>query len=167
MTTCAVGIMLLASLLAPAALRGQDSAPPSDSSFVAFLGEFEAATRAMFNGNPAAWLALLVTEEPATLFAPFGAVKSGLDSLTRQYSWVASRFENTNATLTVEYLAREVHGDVAWVVALERSRYRYRGEDSTRTGYTRATMIFRREPAGWRLAHRHMDHLVEAPPVPR
>ena len=63
------------------------------------------------------------------------------------------------ARLEVEYLALEVSGNMAYVVALERSCFRPVGSDSLRSGYTRATMIFRRESDGWRLRHRHTDHL--------
>jgi ketosteroid isomerase-like protein len=51
-------------------------------------------------------------------------------------------------------------------VALERSRYQRAAVDSVRTGYTRATHIFRRENGEWKLAHRHMDHIEEAPRKP-
>ena len=58
---------------------------------------------------------------------------------------------------------RDVSGDLAYFVALERGTFRVAGTDSTRRGFTRATMVFRREAGGWKLRHRHMDHLG-APP---
>lgn len=175
----AAAVLLAAATvpLTPAAVRAQGEAgvqgeasvhatSGADSSFRAFLPAFEAATRAMLDGDAAPWLRLLSAEPGGTLFTPFGQVEAGRPALEARYRVAAARHAPGPARLEVEYLTIEVSGGVAYVVALERSRFRPVGSDSLRSGYTRATMIFRRENGGWRLRHRHMDHLeAEAQPA--
>ena len=159
----AAAVLLAAAAvpLAPAAVCAQVEAG-ADSSFRAFLPEFEAATRAVLDGDAVPWLRLLSAEPGGTLFTPFGQVVVGRRALAARYRAAAARNAPGPARLEVEYPALEVSGDLAYVVALERSRFRPVGSDSLRSGYTRATMIFRRESGGWRLRHRHMDHLEAA-----
>lgn len=157
-------VVAIGVALAPVAAPGQ-SPSSADTSFRNFLPTFEAATRSMLNGDSDPWKALLSTEPGGTLFTPFGGVVLGAPALERQYARAAARHAPGPAGLEVEYLSLEVSGDLASVVALERSRLRMAGSDSTRAGYTRATMIFRREGGAWKLRHRHMDHLREGSPA--
>lgn len=154
-------LVALGLALIPAAAPAQ-SASSADSSFRAFVPTFEAATTAMLNGDGGPWRALLSAEPDGTLFTPFGEVVRGAPALALQYDSVAARIGRLPgaATLKVEYLSIDVSGDLASVVALERSTRRVAGSDSTQAGFTRATMIFRREAGAWKLRHRHMDHLI-------
>jgi len=152
-------LVLTAACVQPATAQARSTA---DSSFRAFLVRFEAATRDMLSGRSAAWLAM-VSREP-TLFTPFGGVVIGRDTVLAQYRFAAGRLGPREATLEVEYLHVGVSGDLAFTVALERSLYQRADADTVRKNYTRATHVFRREEGEWKLAHRHMDHIVEAPP---
>ncbi len=156
-------LLLSVACIQPASAQARSAA---DSSFRAFLVRFEAATRDMMSGRSATWLSM-VSREP-TMFAPFGGVRTGRDSVLAQYRYAASRHGPREATLEVEYLHVAVSGDLAFTMALERSRYQRFDSDTLRANYTRATHIFRREDGEWKLAHRHMDHIVEtaAPPKP-
>jgi ketosteroid isomerase-like protein len=159
--TLAALLVLTTASVSPAAAQARTT---PDSSFRAFLVRFEAATREMLSGRPATWLGM-VAREP-TLFSPFGAVVVGRDTVLGQYRFAAGRLRPREATLEVEYLHVGVEGDMAYTVALERSRHQPTDADTVRTGYTRATHIFRREQGEWKLAHRHMDHIEEAPRKP-
>ena len=166
MMGCLTGLARIALALTPTLIpapAAAQEASAADSSFRAFLPRFEAATRSMLDGDSAEWKALLSTESGGTLFTPFGDVIQGASTLHEQYDRAAARVAPGPARLEVEYLAIDVSGDLAYVVALERSIFRPAGSDSTRMGFTRATMVFRREAGGWKLRHRHMDHLG-APP---
>lgn len=156
----AAAVLLAAAAvpLAPAAVHAQLETG-ADSSFRAFLPEFEAATRAVLDGDAVPLLRLLSTEPGGTLFTPFGQIVVGRRALEARYRAAAARHASGPARLEVEYLAIEVSGDMAYVVALERSYLRPVGSESLRSGYTRATMVFWRERGSWRLRHRHMDHL--------
>lgn len=150
--------LALAPALMPPLARAQE-AFSADSSFQAFLPTFEAATRSMLDGDSSTWKEFLSAVPGGTLFTPFGGVVREASQLRERYDRAAARHAPGPARLEVEYLAIDVSGDLAYVVALERSVFRPAGSDSTRPGYTRATMVFRREDGGWKLRHRHMDHL--------
>lgn len=113
----------------------------------------------------AAWKALLSAEPGGTLFPPFGGLVRGAPDLAQRYERAAARHAPGAARLEVEYLSIEVSGNLASVVALERSTFRMAGSDSTQAGFTRATMVFRREAGAWKLRHRHIDHLSESSPT--
>jgi ketosteroid isomerase-like protein len=158
-----LALAAIALAMVPALVLAQPPASRADSSFYAFLPTFEAATRSFLDGDNAAWKELLSAEPGGTLYTPFGGVVRGASALGEQYDRAAARFAPGPARLEVEYLSIEVSGDLACVVALQRGIFRPAGSDSTRAGFTRVTMIFRREAGGWKLRHRHMDHLG-APP---
>lgn len=131
----------------------------ADSSFRAFLPSYEAALRSMLDGDGAAWRDLLSTEPGVTLFTPFGGLVTEPGPVAERYEQVAARFAPGPDRLELEYLAIGTAGDLAYFVALERSELRHAGSDSVESGFTRVTMVFRREAGAWRLRHRHMDHL--------
>lgn len=157
----AIALALVPALMPGPALAQE--AASADSSFRAFLPTGEAATRSMLDGDSAAWKELLSTEPGGTLFTPFGGVVREASQLREQYDRAAARHAPGPARLEVEYLAIDVSGTLAYVVALERSLFRPAGSDSTRAGYTRVTMVFRQEDGSWKLRHRHMDHLTVPP----
>jgi ketosteroid isomerase-like protein len=49
------------------------------------------------------------------------------------------------------------NGNLGYVVQLEHLRFKVPGQETDTTRDYRVTMIFRREPAGWRIVHRHAD----------
>jgi ketosteroid isomerase-like protein len=154
---CRSALAAIAMAMVPALAPAQPAT--SADSFRAFLPTFEAATRSFLDGDNAAWKELLSAEPGGTLFTPFGGVVRGASALGEQYDRAAARFAPGPARLEVEYLSVEVSGDLACVVALQRGIYRPAGSNSTRAGFTRVTMVFRREAGRWKLRHRHMDHL--------
>jgi ketosteroid isomerase-like protein len=158
---CRPLLVAIAVVLLPHVSLAQSTSSP-DSSFRAFLSTFEAATRDLLNGDGAHWQALLSTEPGATLFNPYGGTFRDTPEVTRRYAWLASQLTPRAATLTVDYLSIDVSGDLATVVSLEHPALRSATGDSIENRLTRATMIFRHEAGGWRLRHRHMDHLGES-----
>ncbi len=156
-------LVALGLALAPAAAPAQ-SASGADSAFRAFLVTFEAATTSILTGDAGPWKSHLSAEPGGTLFTPFGSVVRGAAALAQRYDSAAARQGPGRARLDMEYLSIEVSGDLAAVAALQRST-RMVGSDSTQAGFTRVTMIFRREAGAWKLRHRHMDHLREGSPA--
>ena len=66
----------------------------------------------------------------------------------------------TRAQRMVELLAADACGDLAYTVGIERYAA------STTSGSTvhtelRVTHVYRREPSGWKIVHRHGDHIPE------
>ena len=55
--------------------------------------------------------------------------------------------------------------DLGYVVQLERTRARLPDSDDSIPFALRVTMIFRREGASWKVAHRHADPIMTSRPV--
>ena len=120
-----------------------------------FLPRFIDAQRAFHDGDPAPNIALWTAADPVTPFAARGLIDSGAESVTQT-------FENVAATVSdlgeFEWrpLAEEVHGDLAYTVALERYA-NARDGGAIETTELRATHVCRRQYGKWRAVHRHAD----------
>jgi hypothetical protein len=66
--------------------------------------------------------------------------------------WIIARGSRTNEPVT-----SYVDGSLGYLVQLERVRFRVPGRSEESRLDLRVTMIFRREPVGWRIVHRHAD----------
>ena len=136
----------------------------SDPDLQTFLLQLQDATRRGLAGDVSRWNELVSHSDEASLFPPFGGVFRGWDQTRTRYEGAAARMSRmavVKADLDVEVLASGVSGDLAYVVAFERSRFRF-ADETVQSGFTRVTHILRRERGQWRLVHRHMDHLPEA-----
>lgn len=156
-------LLAMTSLVAGSAQsagEGKGGVPPELQAFVTRL---ERAAIDMFHGDAASWKELLSESDQATIFPPFGGFVSGREATRGRYESVAARGASTDVQFEVEVLAFGVSGDLAYIVAFERSRFRPAGAEAVRSGFTRVTHILHREGGEWRLLHRHMDHLPEAP----
>ena len=151
--------------LGQVASRASDESTDAEASFRAFLPTFEAALQTWFRtGDHSVWKELLSDEPGSTLFSPLGEIFQGVEAVDDQYDRVQARgVPGPGQHVEIEYLSIEASGELATVVALERSMARFGGVDSLRSGYTRVTHIFRREGGEWKLRHRHMDHLRPPP----
>ena len=159
------GALMLMFGLSASWLAAQEAPPVADSSFRAFLHEFDAGLTAMVNGDPTQWLANVSHADDVTLMTPLGADLRGWAAVGKQYEQNALRYAG-GSTVQQDYVAAEALGDLGYTVVLQRGVYRIPGSDSTRQGFTRATNIFRVENGKWKLVHRHMDHLTPDSPRP-
>jgi ketosteroid isomerase-like protein len=89
-----------------------------------------------------------------------GARTSEAGPRSEHYDWAAARFKESGARLEVEYLSSSVGGDLAYTVAIERSRVLIVGQDKPATMALRVTHVFRKENGAWRLVHRQADPLI-------
>lgn len=156
---------LVPILVLAAAERPHTQAGPSpkvwDPVLDAFVPAVEQATRGFMNGDPAQWLRQASRRDDATIMGAWGAHERGWDAVGPRYDWAATRFQPSDASLRVEYVASGVSGDLAYTVAIERARVRLTGEASPADMALRVTHIFRKEEGAWKLLHRHADPLVE------
>jgi ketosteroid isomerase-like protein len=128
----------------------------------AYLASYEQALGGMFSGDPTLWLELASHADDATLFPPFGGFAKGWDAVSTRYRFAAGHAERgAKPEFSIETIASGTSGDLAYVVALERSRFPVAGSSTPSVGFTRVTHILRRERGEWKLLHRHMDHLPE------
>jgi ketosteroid isomerase-like protein len=106
-------------------------------------------------GQPASFQALWSRAGDVTLCGGFGGVERGWKNVTERLSWVSKTF--SGGTRTREEIGRMVAGDFAYLVQNEVIRSRLGSQAELSTVELRATMVFRREPEGWRIVHRHAD----------
>ena len=170
-----IAIMISSPLLTSAQDRGKtESTPGAGSSvesasetlpitpqtgskdFREALARIDAAQLELQNGRAAAFKALWSHGDDITLSGGFGGtIEKGWEQISRRLDWVGTQFsEGSN---TIERLVAKESGDLAYVVQIEHIRFRVPGQaQETKRDY-RVTMVFRREPAGWRIVHRQAD----------
>lgn len=123
------------------------------STMVARQTEAEAA---IVRGDPGPRMELWSRRDPVTLFGAIGMSESGWDSLSRTFTWVASRFADvTDFRFDVEVV--EVIGDMAYTLGFERFNRSIAGRP-VEPVTVRVTHIYRREDGEWRIVHRHADN---------
>ena len=134
----------------------------ADREFEQLLQRYEAANSAFLNGDPQQWLSIASDAEPVSIFGGFGGLgEAGVSTVHKRYLLAATAFQPSAARVDCEYLAKDVRGDLAYTVAIERSEVRYAGRDEPHRQILRVTMIFRREGGAWRIVHRHADTMVD------
>ena len=135
----------------------------ADSSFRAFLPEWEKAQSRFINGDPTPWKQHASHGDDATILGAFGGYgEKGWGAVGARYDWASSQYKGGGATMKVEYISVVASGDLAFTVGIER-------QDGARVGdqqnpmrrALRATQIFRKEDGAWKLLHRHADPLIE------
>ncbi len=151
-------------LFAVAAL-GQQPAAGDRGDFDTFLRSFQHGTERFINGDPSVWKQHASPSERATLMGGWGDVKHGWAEVGPHYEWAARRFEPSGATLQVDYIETAVSGDLAYSVAIERSKARVAGQPAAADMALRVTHVFRKEGGGWKLLHRHADPLMAITPA--
>ncbi len=142
------------------AQRRRDGTP--ESSFRAFLPEWEKAQSAFINGDPTLWKRNTSHRDDATILGAFGGYgEKGWEVVAARYDWASSQYKPGGATMKVEYLSIVISGDLAFTVGIERQEGARVGEQGPTQRALRATQVFRRENGTWRLLHRHADPLLE------
>lgn len=122
----------------------------------ALLAKVDAAQLELQNGQPAAFKALWSHADDITLSGGFGGtIEKGWEQISRRLDWVGAQF--SKGTNTIERIAANSSGDLAYVVQVEHLRFRVPGQEKESTRDYRVTMLFRRESAGWRIIHRQAD----------
>lgn len=166
----------LASLLfalaatASASLMVRAASPEAltrDASLLRFLEQAHAASERFNNdGDPQPFIDLMAAN--VSLMGGAGGFERGGEILRRRLQHISGLYRTApgGARTRVErdYLRIEVHGDVAWSVAIER---RYRPTPvlaDSLIDALRATTIYHRTDGAWRVVHRHADPLVDAMP---
>ncbi|MBC7919848.1 MAG: hypothetical protein H7Z75_02040, partial [Ferruginibacter sp.] len=84
-----------------------------DSSFGAFLLQFEEGLNRFVNGDPTLWQRHTWQGEDATLMGEWGAYERGGRQVDPRYDWASARFSASGAKVRVEYLSREVSENLA------------------------------------------------------
>jgi ketosteroid isomerase-like protein len=119
------------------------------------------AEQALHEGDATARRSTWSHDDRVTLFGAGVAYRSGWSEVRAVFDRLATTFTSC-ADYRLELLAAGASADLAYTVGIERYRA------STSAGQAvqntlRATHVYRRESGGWRIVHRHGDHLPLAP----
>jgi ketosteroid isomerase-like protein len=129
-----------------------------DDLLVWVRSELTDAEVAMHAGDTGPRRAIWSRQEPVTVFGAWkGAV--GLMEVERLFTHLEQTFSEATSW-TLEIVAADVVGDMAYTVGYEHTRATVNGEP--RTYALRVTQTYRREGGVWKVAHRHADEVVEA-----
>ncbi len=135
--------------------------PVVDSDFASMLTKDSEAKPAFYNGQPDAVKALWSHADDVTLSgAAGGATARGWNEVSKRLSWASSQFLNSKGSWSDEQLQLTVSKDFAYIVQYEHILYLPPGQTKQVRRDYRVTTIFRREPDGWRIVHRHADTQV-------
>jgi ketosteroid isomerase-like protein len=130
--------------------------------FERFLQRYEAANTAFVNGDPASWLSTTAEKDPLSIFGGFGGLgESGTAEVRQRYLLAAGAFRPSGARVTFEYLVKDVQGQLAYTVAIERADVLYAGRTERHRQILRATMVFRFDRGDWKIIHRHADTMID------
>jgi ketosteroid isomerase-like protein len=128
-----------------------------DSEFLEWFGTtWKDAEDALHDGDAAPRFETWSDRDPVTLFGAWlSAHNAGEAHAT--FRRIAGSFSGAR-DCEVELIAHGVSGDLAYTVARERTSTSVRGVP--RDYVLRVTQVYRREPGGWKVVHRHADEEV-------
>ncbi|WP_307478864.1 YybH family protein [Microbacterium trichothecenolyticum] len=138
-------------------LASGDAARRETPSFDEALRAVAEALDAMGHGDPLPFAALWTTTDDATLMGGFGTRATTAADVRATLEVVARRF--AGGALVPEY-DRVLVGD-GWALTAGRERGVLSVDGAAAAPFVvRVTHVWRHEPGGWRIVHRHGDHTL-------
>jgi ketosteroid isomerase-like protein len=132
---------------------------PTDSEWTTFMKKLETAEEEFVRGRPAAFKALWSHADDVTLCGGFGGrAERGWDNVAARLDWASSKY--SDGSRRTETISGVVAAGFAYLVQLERIRFRAADRTEDLNLELRATMVFRREAGDWRIVHRHADSQI-------
>jgi ketosteroid isomerase-like protein len=129
--------------------------------FSVYLASIDAAQEEFAHGRPADFKALWSHAGDVTLIGGHGGViERGWDHVSARLDWASSTYRESDRSN--EILTGVVGDDFAYIVRKEIIEARIGGAAERSRQELRVTMVFRREPQGWRIVHRHADAQVSS-----
>ena len=133
---------------------------PPHPELEAVFAEYAKAAELFYDGKPDGVKQLWSHRDDVTLSgAAGGETAKGWKSVSERLGWASSQF--SKGSKSVELVQQTVSGDFAYVVQYEHIVFYPPGQFKQSKRDYRVTTIFRREPEGWRVAHRHADTLLK------
>jgi len=147
-------------------VHGQDAGKASqrvaDAELESTLERYSKASAAFYDGRPEAVKGMWSHADDVTLSgAAGGSTAKGWKDVSERLSWASSQFKDAKGSKSVELVNSSVSGNFAYIVQYEHIRYTPAGQTTEAKRDYRVTTIFRREPQGWRVVHRHADTLMQ------
>ena len=114
---------------------------------------------ALHNGDVGPRHATWSHQDPVTVFGAAVPLTTGWADVRPLFDWLATTVTACD-DYEFELIAADADGDLAYTVGIE--RYRATSAAGRPVHNTlRVTHIYRREPGGWKIVHRHGDHLFD------
>ena len=131
---------------------------PADDDFAAVLERERSATARTVHGDSTEFKALCTHADDISLAGRGGAYECGWADVSARYDWVAAQYAEGH--LEHRLLSSGHSGDLGYSFELVTGRVRFVGADAPVPIAVRVTHVWRREPDGWKLLHRHADQLL-------
>jgi ketosteroid isomerase-like protein len=160
LVSCVIVGFFISILATGNALAQSHECAEPDRSFEAFLPRFEEGINRFINGDPTLWKQNASQRDDAMIMGAWGAFEKGWKEVDARYDWAAARFKDSGATVSIEYLSCGVAGNLAYIVAIERSEVHLVDQDKRIPMALRTNHIFRKEDGAWKLVLRHADPLI-------
>jgi ketosteroid isomerase-like protein len=132
--------------------------PDMAATVAALIRRSEEANAAPVRGDVDRYRALVTHTDDYTLMSPFGGVPTRQAEMT-EARWAAMKSFFADGTLVQEVVETYVSADLVVLAVIERTRIAVGGLPA-QDWPLRVTLVFRRDGADWRLAHRHADPLA-------
>jgi ketosteroid isomerase-like protein len=91
-----------------------------------------------------------------------GVVAHGWDEVSARQDWASSQYKE--GTVTMDQIVTTVTPEFAYMTRIEHFTFRAPDRWDMTTQDLRMTVIFRHEPEGWRVVHRHADQQTTKQP---
>ena len=115
---------------------------------------FYAALNRTTNGDPGPMMEVWSHGSDVSAMHPFGSRSLGWEEVRASWEQAAQAFSDGQVELD-DLVVVPVAGDTAYTLGTEHGQAKI-GEESIRIDW-RATNIYRREAAGWKMVHHHTD----------
>jgi len=131
----------------------------TEEEFAALIRRTAEAASALIRGDVRRYFALIPHADDYTLMSPFGGEPTrGVDTSPARLK-AQERFFAGPGEAELEIVQAHTSGDLAVLAVIERQHGEVGGLPE-QDWSLRVTLVFRRDGAEWRLAHRHADPLV-------
>ena len=132
--------------------------------FEKFLETREKAAQSYTTGHPEGVVSLATKESPATFYGPGGGAVVGAHEVAARYEKDAHAFKPGGET-HFEVLQSAAGDSLGFWAGFQHAKVRVGDNPDLITMKLRVTEVFRREPHGWKLVHRHADPMGDPQPT--
>lgn len=143
--------------------RTGEEAAVSPSDFDGVVEAFRQALDAFLKGDARPVTELFSQRDDVTLANPLGPPRLGRAEVEKATEEAAANF--TGGSIYFEEVSRYSTPELGYIVQLERVEAQLAGSEDRAPVSLRVTMIFRREGATWKVAHRHADPITTPRPI--
>jgi ketosteroid isomerase-like protein len=140
--------------------RSSPAPSTANAELEAYFAKYSEAAKLFYDGKPDAVKALWSHRDDVTLSgAAGGETAKGWKQVSERLGWASAQF--FKGSKSVEQIQMTVSGEFAYVVQYEHILFYPPGQSKQSKRDYRVTTVFRREPEGWRVVHRHADTMLK------